>query len=70
MKNDGHKRVFRVWTHLINKWIVVSDENPEEIDEVAKELEHVLRRNTMDRELNEFKQVVGAERGFIMQFMT
>ena len=35
---------------------LVSDENHWEIDQVAKELEHALRWNTMDRELNELNK--------------
>ena len=35
---------------------VVSDANLGEIDEVAKELEHALRWNTLDIELNELNK--------------
>lgn len=38
------------------KLLISADENPGEIDEVAKELEHALRRNTMDRELDELNK--------------
>ncbi|WRX09846.1 Kinesin motor domain - like 5 [Theobroma cacao] len=57
MKSDGHKRGFQsVDSSDYQMDEAVSDESPEEIDEVAKELEHALRRNTMDRELIELNK--------------
>ncbi|XVF61223.1 hypothetical protein PTKIN_Ptkin08bG0112700 [Pterospermum kingtungense] len=57
MKNDGPKRGIQSMDSSDYQMDeVVSDENPEEIDEVAKELEHALRQNTMDRELNELNK--------------
>ncbi|XWS41870.1 hypothetical protein CRYUN_Cryun17cG0119800 [Craigia yunnanensis] len=57
MKSDGHKRGFKSMDSSDYQMDeVVSDENSGEIDEVAKELEHALRRNTMDRELNELNK--------------
>ncbi|XWS29796.1 hypothetical protein CRYUN_Cryun24cG0061200 [Craigia yunnanensis] len=57
MKSDGHKRGFRSMDSSDYQMDeVVSDENPGEIEEVAKELEHALWRNTMDRELNELNK--------------
>ncbi|KAK6237672.1 hypothetical protein QUC31_003141 [Theobroma cacao] len=57
MKSDGHKRGFQSMDSSDYQMDeAVSDESPEEIDEVAKELEHALRRNTMDRELIELNK--------------
>ncbi|XVE82831.1 hypothetical protein DITRI_Ditri16bG0037200 [Diplodiscus trichospermus] len=57
MKSEGHKRGFQSLDSSDYQMDeAVSDENPGEIDEVAKELEHALRRNTMDRELNELNK--------------
>ncbi|XVE87082.1 hypothetical protein DITRI_Ditri18aG0087800 [Diplodiscus trichospermus] len=57
MRSDGYKGGFHSMDSSDYQMDeVVSDENPEEIDEVAKELEHELRRNTMDRELNELNR--------------
>ncbi|XP_022740221.1 kinesin-like protein KIN-4A [Durio zibethinus] len=54
MKSDGCKTGFQNMDSSDYQMDEVeSDENPGEIAEVAKELEHALRRNTMDRELNE-----------------
>ncbi|KAK9012140.1 hypothetical protein V6N11_040209 [Hibiscus sabdariffa] len=50
VKNDGHKRAIQCVDE------VLSDENSEEIDEVAKQLEHALRQNNMDRELKELNK--------------
>ncbi|XP_022775163.1 kinesin-like protein KIN-4A isoform X1 [Durio zibethinus] len=57
MKSNGHKRGFQSMDSSDYQMDeVLSDENPGEIDEVAKELEHALQRNTMDRELNELNK--------------
>ncbi|XWS33576.1 hypothetical protein CRYUN_Cryun22dG0095200 [Craigia yunnanensis] len=57
MKSDGHKRGFQSMDSSDYQMDeVVSDENPGEIDEIAKELEHALWQNTMDRELNELNK--------------
>ncbi|XP_021301204.1 kinesin-like protein KIN-4A isoform X1 [Herrania umbratica] len=57
MKSDGHKRGFQSMDSSDYQMDeAVSDESPEEINEVAKELEHALRRNTMDRELIELNK--------------
>ncbi|XVF59373.1 hypothetical protein PTKIN_Ptkin07bG0270600 [Pterospermum kingtungense] len=57
MKNDGHKRGFQsVDSSDYQMDEVLSDENPGEIDEVANELEHALRQNTMDKELDELNK--------------
>ncbi|KAK8673137.1 hypothetical protein V6N13_111491 [Hibiscus sabdariffa] len=50
VKNDGHKRAIQCMDE------VLSDENSEEINEVAKQLEHALRQNNMDRELKELNK--------------
>ncbi|TYH78968.1 hypothetical protein ES332_D03G028100v1 [Gossypium tomentosum] len=57
VKIDGHKRAIQSMDlpdYQMDE--VLSDDNPGEIDEVDKELEHALRRNNMDRELNELKK--------------
>ncbi|KAK8304930.1 hypothetical protein V6Z12_D03G027300 [Gossypium hirsutum] len=57
VKIDGHKRVIQSMDlpdYQMDE--VLSDDNPGEIDEVDKELEHALRRNNMDRELNELNK--------------
>ncbi|TYI89036.1 hypothetical protein E1A91_D03G025800v1 [Gossypium mustelinum] len=57
VKIDGHKRAIQSMElpdYQMDE--VLSDDNPGEIDEVDKELEHALRRNNMDRELNELNK--------------
>ncbi|KAK5843584.1 Chromosome-associated kinesin KIF4 [Gossypium arboreum] len=57
VKIDGHKRAIQSMDlpdYQMDEDL--SDDNPGEIDEVAKELEHALRRNNMDRELNELNK--------------
>ncbi|PPD80029.1 hypothetical protein GOBAR_DD23034 [Gossypium barbadense] len=57
VKIDGHKRAIQSMDlpdYQMDE--VLSDDNPGEIDEVDKELEHALRRNNMDRELNELNK--------------
>ncbi|KAA3457455.1 kinesin-like protein FRA1 [Gossypium australe] len=57
VKIDGNKRAIQSMDlpdYQMDE--VLSDDNPGEIDEVAKELEHALRRNNMDRELNELNK--------------
>ncbi|KAH1082334.1 hypothetical protein J1N35_022095 [Gossypium stocksii] len=57
MKSDVHKRAFQSMdSSYCQMDEVVSDEKPGESDVVAKELEHALRQNTMDRELNELNK--------------
>ncbi|GMI86467.1 FRAGILE FIBER 1 [Hibiscus trionum] len=57
VKNGGHKRAIQCKDSSDYQMDeVLSDENPEEIDEVAKELEHSLRQNNMDRELKELNK--------------
>ncbi|OMP01938.1 hypothetical protein COLO4_11456 [Corchorus olitorius] len=57
IKSDGHKRGFQsIDSSDYQMDEVLSDGSPGEIDEVAKELEHALWRNTMDRELNELNK--------------
>ncbi|KAB2004652.1 hypothetical protein ES319_D11G214100v1 [Gossypium barbadense] len=57
MKSDVHKRAFQSMdSSYCQMDEVVSDEKPGEIDVAAKELEHALRQNTMDRELNELNK--------------
>ncbi|KAK8497840.1 hypothetical protein V6N12_018752 [Hibiscus sabdariffa] len=54
---NGHKRVIQCKDSSDYQMDeIMSDENPEEIDEVAKELEHSLRQNNMDRELKELNK--------------
>ncbi|KAK8564104.1 hypothetical protein V6N13_005681 [Hibiscus sabdariffa] len=42
--------------NMKTKLMIAADENPEEIDEVAKQLEHAPGQNNMDRELKELKK--------------
>ncbi|KAE8693325.1 Kinesin-like protein BC2 [Hibiscus syriacus] len=57
LKNDGHKRAIQCMDSSDYKMDeVLSDENPEEIDEVAKQLEHAVWQNNMDRELKELNK--------------
>ncbi|KAE8656023.1 Kinesin-like protein BC2 [Hibiscus syriacus] len=66
VKNDGHKRAIQCMDesdYQMDEVLTVSscvsggtDENPEEIYEVAKEMEHALRQNNMDRELKELNK--------------
>ncbi|GMI68068.1 FRAGILE FIBER 1 [Hibiscus trionum] len=54
---NGHKRAIQCMDssdYQVDE--VLSDENPEEIDEVAKQLEHALQQNNMDRELKELNK--------------
>ncbi|KAL4369753.1 hypothetical protein GQ457_05G013510 [Hibiscus cannabinus] len=54
---NGHKRVIQCKDSSEYQMDeVLSDENPEEIDEVAKELEHSLWQNNMDKELKELNK--------------
>ncbi|XP_039053352.1 kinesin-like protein KIN-4A [Hibiscus syriacus] len=57
VKNDGHKRAIQCMDESDYQMDeVLTDENPEEIYEVAKEMEHALRQNNMDRELKELNK--------------